>query len=140
MANVLTVGTFDYLHDDHIALLDATADLVGMYSRFVVGVNTDEFVFRHKGVRPTFSLEQRIQSIETCYDVDIIFGNNEDSLYDHICVFQPDLLVVGSDWHSRDYLKQIGVSWPQLAALKCSIVYVPSLERVHSSDLRAKEQ
>ncbi len=137
MPTVLTVGTFSSLHEDHHVLLSACRFIAGENGELIVGINSVEFVERKKGFIPESYIE-RLNKIESLHVVDSFFENHDDSLYSWVDELRPDLLAVGSDWHSRDYLSQIGMTWKELWHLGCSIVYVPSLERVHSSDLRKK--
>ena len=43
----ITIGTFDLLHVGHIELFKKCKELAGD-SNFIIGLNTDEFIFKYK--------------------------------------------------------------------------------------------
>ncbi len=134
MPKVMTVGSFTILHEDHHVLLSACRDMAGT-GEVIVGVNSSGFVMAHKGFYPE-PADVRAQPIMNRGDIDAWFENDDESLQWHIDRHRPTILAIGSDWAGKDYLGQIGMTWKQLWHLGCNIAYVPSLERVHSSDLR----
>lgn len=135
---ILTVGSFDMLHSEHIELFEWCRKLAGEDGFVVVGVNSDEFVKKTKGRDPVIPVYHRLITVAALADVDDAFINDVDDLRWAITNNYPDLLVVGSDWHSRDYFAQTGLDWEFLASNGCALVYAPSRGRVHSVDFREK--
>jgi hypothetical protein len=50
----------------------------------------------------------------------------------------PDLLVIGSDWMGRDYLKQINVTREYLEKRNIALVFLPYTVGVSSTAIRAR--
>ena len=103
MIKVWTNGCFDILHRGHIEMFRYAKSLG---DELVVGIDTDEKVKKDKGKnRPIISLQDRIfmlQSIKYINKV-IPFDSTED-LRKTIRWYQPDLMVIGSDWKGKDVI------------------------------------
>ena len=100
---VWTNGCFDILHRGHIELFKF-ASLLG--DELVVGVDTDEKVKLDKGKdRPINNLQDRIYMLQSIKYIDrvIPFDSTED-LRKTIRWYQPDLMVIGSDWKGKDVI------------------------------------
>lgn len=146
MKTVVTIGTFDLLHPGHLDLLRAcreVADQRGL--EVVVGVNSDEFIFRYKGRLPVMPFGQRAELIQACRYVDRVVCNPQNG-QDQISV-KPllqeqgvEVLVVGSDWLPRDYLAQIGVTREDVEELGCTFIFKPYFAGVSSTELRQRLQ
>jgi len=110
---VITLGTFDLLHTGHLRLFKKCRQL-GDY--LIVGLNTDEFVAKFKGKPPIMSYQERKELIlETGLVNEVVSNSQKDgTIKDVIEKVNPDIIVVGSDWARRDYLKQIGLDWDYL--------------------------
>lgn len=142
--HVLTAGTFDILHQDHISLFEWCRKLATMYGKVTVAVNGDDFVGRFKGHQPVMDLDERMAVISSVKHVDtVVVNNGEDCLLPVIDRFVTspnpvDVLVIGSDWYGRDYLDQIGADWLDLYVRNVGVTFVPSPNRVHSSDIKER--
>ena len=136
---VLTIGTFDLIHPGHVALLERCVELGGARAHVSVGVNTDDFIRRYKGKYPVMTLVERLEMLRSIRWVDEVLINkgNEDCkpLIDEV---MPDLLVVGSDWMGRDFLKQIGVTREYLEKRNIALVFLPYTVGVSSTAIRAR--
>ncbi len=138
MTTIMTVGTFDILHVDHLRLFRQCRKIVGPEGRVLVGVNTDSFVEEYKGHHPVMSQDDRSALVYAIKGIDEVFQNDDTSLDWCIEKYQPDFLAIGSDWFApgKDYMAQIAMTWKQMLLADCMVVIVPSFERVHSSDFR----
>ena len=100
---VWTNGCFDVLHRGHIELFRYAKSLG---DELIVGIDTDEKVKLDKGEnRPINNLQDRmymLQSIKYINKV-IPFDSTED-LRKTIRWYQPDLMVIGSDWKGKDVI------------------------------------
>ena len=136
---ILTIGTFDLLHPGHVALFERCAELAGPNGCVSVGVNTDDFVKAYKGKYPVMNLVERLEMVRSIRWVDdvLISKWNEDCrpLIDEV---KPDLLVVGSDWVGRDYLKQTMLSREYLERRNVGLLFLPYTEGISSTILRAR--
>jgi glycerol-3-phosphate cytidylyltransferase len=136
---VLTIGTFDLLHPGHVALLERCVELGGDRAHVSVGVNTDDFIKRYKGGYPVMSLVERLEMLRAIRWVDDVLINkgNEDCkvLIDEV---KPDLLVVGSDWVGKDYLKQTGLTREYLERRDIALVFLPYTAGISTTALKAR--
>ena len=100
---VWTNGCFDILHRGHIEMFRYAKSLG---DELVVGVDTDEKVKLDKGKdRPINNLQDRIYMLQSIKYIDrvIPFDSTED-LRKTIRWYQPDLMVIGSDWKGKDVI------------------------------------
>lgn len=122
---VYTGGTFDRFHQGHRDLLRYCRMLAGPDGIVVVGLNTDGFVERYKGQLPAQTYTSR-QLYLLADGVDLVVANigDEDS---RIAIegARPDVIVIGSDWHSKDYLAQLGLDFDWLDQRRIVLAYAP---------------
>ena len=132
--NVYTGGTFDLFHKGHVNLLQQCRELAGT-GIVTVGLNTDEFAATYKRP-PVCNLEERIAVVDACRYVDevVINWSGADSR-PTVDKLQPDFVVVGDDWQTRDYNKQMGWDDAWLRDRGIQIVYVPYTQSVSTSDI-----
>lgn len=130
-AKVLTIGTFDLFHAGHASLLARAAS----FGELDVGVNTDEFVSSYKKQTPALPLADRLTTIAALPFVAKAWPN-ADNGRTLIRAVDPAIIVIGSDWHGRDYLAQIGVTQEELDEAGCALIYVPYTSFVSTSRLR----
>ena len=101
MIKVWTNGCFDVLHRGHIELFKF-AKLQG--NHLVVGLDSDEKVKRDKGSdRPFNTFEDRKEVLLSIrYIDDVWYFDSRNGLVELIKKYQPDVMVIGSDWKGRD--------------------------------------
>lgn len=100
MKIIWTNGCFDLLHPGHVEMLNYAKSL-GDY--LVVGVNSDDMVKNSKGSnRPVMNERQRMYMLENigCVDEVVLFSSQK-MLNNLIKEFEPDTIVVGSDYRNR---------------------------------------
>ncbi len=115
---VLTLGTFGIPHMGHAAFLRRCE----AFGELTVGVNSDAFVERYKGIRPPFDQDERMALISSLgYRVTLNDGPGRAC----IDLVGPDVIAVGSDWARRDYLAQIDCDQDWLDGRHITIAYVP---------------
>lgn len=128
---VLTIGTFDMLHEGHLNFLYACA----RFGTVHVGVNSDQFVLAYKGKKPVMSYRTRSAVVFALAPVSEVHENEEKGQR-LIRKVAPDLLVIGSDWAAKDYYKQIGLSRSELERMGIQLVYIPYTDGISSTLLR----
>jgi glycerol-3-phosphate cytidylyltransferase len=132
--NVYTGGTFDLFHKGHVNLLQQCREIAGG-GTVTVGLNTDEFAAAYKR-RPVCTLEERFAVLQACRYVDTVLVNWDGADSRRIVdAVQPDFVVVGDDWQTRDYNKQMGWDDAWLKDRDIRIIYVPYTQSVSSSDI-----
>jgi rfaE bifunctional protein nucleotidyltransferase chain/domain len=96
-------GTFDILHRGHLELLNFAR---GLGDFLMVGIDTDDRVKEKKGTtRPIHNQEERKFFLENLKSVDEVkFFSSDQELEELIKSFQPDIMVVGSDWKGKSVI------------------------------------
>ena len=104
---VFVNGTFDLLHRGHIELLNYARTQGG---HVCGGIDTDDRVREKKGpTRPIFNQEERKYFLENLKAVDEVrFFSNDAELEGLVKTYQPDIMIVGSDWKDKSV---IGSYW-----------------------------
>lgn len=136
MSIAYTGGTFDYFHSGHVNFLrqcKAIADVV------VVSLNTDEFITQFKGKPPIMSYDERRKVLEGCRYVDKVIPNTggADSKPAIISV-KPDFIIIGSDWASKDYYKQMGFNQEWLDEQGIVLIYVPYTLGISTTQIKER--
>lgn len=137
---VLTLGTFDLLHVGHLRLFKKCRSLSGDKGQVIVGLNSDEFVKKFKKKPPILSYKEREELIMETGLVDKIYKNEQKdgTIKDVIKKAKPNIIVVGSDWGRKDYLKQIGLDWDYLDKNKIWLCYVNYEWSISSTELKER--
>jgi rfaE bifunctional protein nucleotidyltransferase chain/domain len=93
-------GTFDVLHPGHVALLNYAR---GLGSYLLVAIDTDRRVRELKGsTRPFFNQDERKTLLANLRAVDEVQTFDSDADLEHIIkVYEPDIMVKGSDYRGR---------------------------------------
>jgi cytidyltransferase-like protein len=142
---VYTAGTFDLLHLGHLNLIDACRKIAGPEGRVVVGVNSDALVEKHRGKRAVMTEGERARIVTALKDVNIVIINKdpqdrmiERALGPFLSGAYDRFMVVGSDWATKDYYSQIGVTQEWLDINDITLCYVPYTSNVSSTQIRAR--
>jgi len=119
--NIITLGVFDVLHVGHIKLLKFCKQL----GNVTVGLNTDEFTLSYKGKKPVMNYKERKATLLELGLVNRVVPNDQAMGSIKPLLKDIDLIVVGSDWATKDYVGQIGVTWDWLERHNIGICYFP---------------
>lgn len=132
---VYTGGSFDLPHHGHYRLLERCAD----FGLVTVSLNLSHFSEQYKGKKLIMSYEERREILLACKWVDDVVPNfgGPDSK-PAIELVNPDYIVIGSDWASRDYYKQMGFTQEWLDERGIGLVYVPYTTDVSTTKLRKR--
>lgn len=131
---ILTLGTFDLPHYGHYRLLKRL-DEIGIVA---VGLNTDEFVLKYKGLKPVMNYEERRKTLkEWGY---YVFSNNQTdgSIKDVIETVEPNIIAIGTDWLKKDYLKQVGLTVKYLEGKNISLLYTPYTYGISTTEIKRR--
>jgi cytidyltransferase-like protein len=107
--------------------------------KVVVSLNTDEFIREYKGTVPLMNYEERKHLLLGCRYVDEVVPNTggADSK-PAILQVKPDFIVVGSDWASKDYYKQMQFTQEWLDEQGIVLCFVPYTIGISTSDLKER--
>ena len=125
---VFTPGTWDMFHVGHLNLLRSAK---GLGDILIVGIKTDELVFKDKGHHPLMSYADRAAVLESCKYVDLVVPEDKidrDHLLEKV---DADILAVGDDWWEQ---KVRGHDY--MIANNRRVVYLPYTAGRSSSVLR----
>ena len=122
-------GAFDILHIGHIKLLKHAAGMG--YLR--VGIDTDERIKEMKGpTRPFNCFRDREEFLLSLRFVDEVVGfGSEQELIDEIKLYQPDVMVIGSDYRNKRIVGSEFIN---------KIVYFDRLEGVSTTSILEYEK
>lgn len=132
---VYTGGTFDLFHHGHVRFLRECAQ----FGKVTVALNDDNFIFRFKNKYPIMNYYERSLVLESCKYVDEVIQNDkgEDSGYT-IDQVKPDIIAIGTDWLSKDYLGQLGIDEQFLRERNIKLLYIPYTESISSTEIRKR--
>lgn len=132
---VYTGGTFDLLHWGHVNFLQQCAEL----GRVVVSLNPDEFVQAYKGSPPVMTYKERermLRALGCVYDVVPNEGGTDSSMA--IDKVKPNILAIGSDWATKDYYGQMGITQDWLDERGIWMVYINRTKGVSTTDIKER--
>lgn len=137
--NVITMGSFDMLHVGHIKLLQKCRELAGC-GKVTAGLNSDQFIKDYKGKPPIMSYKERMDVILEIKLVDAVVMNSQadGSAKQVILDSKADLIVIGSDWARKDYVKQLGLDWDWLDEHGIGICYVTYTPGVSTTEIKRR--
>ena len=94
-------GCFDVLHRGHFELFNFAKSLGDI---LIVGVDSDEKIASDKGPnRPYNNLKDRVYALESLKAIDkVMVFDNRKHLEWLVSSVSPDIMVVGSDWKSKE--------------------------------------
>ncbi len=93
---VFTNGCFDIMHRGHVEYLAQAASLG---NRLVVGLNSDQSIFRLKGAnRPIIDGYSRAELLASFQFIDAVVLFDEETPIDLITALTPDVLAKGGDY------------------------------------------
>jgi glycerol-3-phosphate cytidylyltransferase len=136
---VYTGGTFDLFHAGHVKFLKRCQELAGLSGVVTVSLNTDEFIYEYKKVKPILTYEERFEVLSSCKYVNFVVpntGGTDSKPAIEEC--KPDLIAIGSDWARRDYYKQMQFDQDWLDNRNISLIYIPYTKGISSSLIKQK--
>lgn len=139
MRKVYTGGTFDLFHSGHANFLRQCKQIAGADGKVVVALNTDSFIESYKGKPPIYSYQERKEILLACRYVDEVISNFDGADSKPAIMFvKPSYIVIGSDWLTKDYHKQMGFTQEWLDHQKITLIYVPYTEGISTTNLKKR--
>lgn len=132
---VYTGGTFDLYHAGHARFLARCAE----FGEVTVALNTDEFITEYKKRPPVMLYAERAAVLYSCRSVTNVVPNvgGADSK-PTIELVSPDLIVIGSDWATRDYYAQMGFTQAWLDERAIGLCYIPYTQGISTTEVRKR--
>lgn len=129
-----TTGVFDMFHIGHLNVIRAARERCDY---LIVGVSTDELVFKEKGHNPIIPYEERRQIIEGLRYVDeVVSQPDKDKLGAYMRLGRRfHRMFVGGDWLGTPQWEEYE---RQFAPYGVEIVYLPHTSGISSTILRQR--
>ena len=129
-------GTFDLFHYGHVNVFKSLKyHLKGETSQVIAAVNSDEFAESYKR-KPAMDQYERLAVVNSCKYVDYAFIMDS---YENQPFFieenNPDFIVMGSDWQSKDYFKQLFIDQKFLDRIGAEILFVPYTDGISTTQI-----
>lgn len=104
-----------------------------------VSLNTDEFITKYKGKPPEFSYSQRVEILGKCPFIDEVVPNTGGSdSKPSILQVKPDVILIGQDWLSKDYCKQMNFTPQWLTDHDITLIYLPHTDGISATIIRSR--
>ena len=123
--SVLLQGTWDLFHVGHIAIIKRAKEIT---DHLIIGVNTDESVWKYKKSIPIIPWRDRFEMLRQCKYVDSVVAGTLAIDVEYMKAHHVFTYIVGSDWKEK---KLPGTDEAIAAGIK--IVYFPYTDRVSST-------
>lgn len=136
-SKVYVQGSFDRFHRGHKKLLKRASKLGKLY----IGVINSKAYERNRGYKPDGSDYERVQPIWKWLDKCKIRWK-EISIIDnlktkeHLLKYKPDIIVVGTDWISKDIYKQYNLTQAWLDTHNILLCYFPYTPGISSTMIK----
>jgi cytidyltransferase-like protein len=135
---VYTGGTFDLFHSGHSRLLERCKNIAGVGGQVVVSVNQSEFCSQYKEP-PVCELFERMEVVSSCKWVDkVIINTGGADSKPAILESKADVIVVGSDWETKDYFKQMDFTQEWLDEHSIKVIFVPYSEHISTTIIKSR--
>jgi len=135
-------GTFDLFHYGHVNVfknlkyhMSKESLELGALSKVIVAVNSDSFSESYKRA-PVMDQYERLAVVNSCKYVDYAFIMDA---YENQPFFieenNPDYIVMGTDWQSRDYFSQLCISQDFLDRIGAEMLFVPYTHSISTTKI-----
>lgn len=104
-----------------------------------VALNTDEFITEYKKRPPVMSYAERAAVLLACrYVTNVVPNVGGADSRPAIELVGPDLIVIGSDWATRDYYGQMGFTQEWLDDRGIGLCYIPYTKGISTTEVRKR--
>lgn len=135
MPKVYVGGSFDLPHHGHYRLLRKAAEMGDV----TVALNLNDFSLQYKNKPLVMSYEERKEVLLSCKWVsDVVPNTGGADSKQSISAVGPDYIVLGSDWQTKDYHSQLGLTQEWLDDKGIKVVFFPYTDEISSTDLRQR--
>jgi glycerol-3-phosphate cytidylyltransferase len=131
---IYTQGSFDIIHSGHINLFKKCRLLAGD-GKVVVALLSDSSYEKYRGYKSAKPFSERKAVLESCRYIDEVIESDNEKTAEEIKRVNPDIVVVGSDWASKDIYKQYRMKRKELNPL---LVYQPYTTEITSTMIKER--
>ena len=124
-----TAGVFDLFHIGHLKILQNAKSIC---DKLIVGVSTDELVYKYKNKKPVIPFSERIEVVRAIKYVDAVIPQVDLNKIEIWKKIKFDLMVVGDDWYNSKKWKKID---DNLIKKKVKVVYFPYTKNTSSTKI-----
>ncbi len=135
-------GTFDLFHYGHVNVfknlkyhMSKESLELGALSKVIVAVNSDSFAKSYKR-KTVMNQYERLAVVNSCKYVDYAFIMDS---YENQPFFieenSPDFIVMGSDWQSKDYFKQLCINQEFLDRIGAEMLFLPYTDGISTTQI-----
>lgn len=124
-----TAGVFDLFHIGHLKILQNAKSIC---DKLIVGVSTDELVYKYKKKKPVIPFSERIEVVRSIKYVDAVIPQVDLNKIEIWKKIKFDLMVVGDDWYNSKKWKKID---DDLIKKKVKVVYFPYTKNTSSTKI-----
>ncbi len=127
-----TTGVFDLFHIGHLNIIQRSKALCDF---LIVGISTDELVFKEKKHYPIISFSDRCSIVQSIKYVDKIVPQVNKNKLEAWQKLKFNKMFVGSDWKGTDAWKQYEIDFKDKHV---DIIYLDHTDGISSSILKEK--
>lgn len=127
-----TTGVYDMFHIGHLNILKRAKEQCDF---LIVGVSTDELVFKEKNKKTIIPFEDRCKIVEAIKYVDKVVPQTDKNKFAAWEKYGFNKMFVGSDWKDTPQWKKFE---EQFAPVGVEIVYLDHTDGISSSILRER--
>ena len=120
-SNIYTTGVFDVFHYGHLNIIKKSKEIC---DHLIVGVSTDELVYKEKNKKTIMPFEERMSIVKSIKYVDEVVPQIDKNKQLAVDKYKIDAITVGSDWRGK---------YPSVS---CDIVYFDYTDHVSSTKIR----
>jgi glycerol-3-phosphate cytidylyltransferase len=132
---IYSQGSYDILHSGHVNILRKCRKLAGKDGKVVVALTSDAFYKEYRGYEPAKPFSERKALLGEFRDVDEIVEATKETTREQILRLNPDFVVLGSDWASKDVYEQYGMSKEELDPY---LVFFPYTTTISSTQIKER--
>lgn len=124
-----TAGVFDLFHIGHLNILRNAKSIC---DKLIVGVSTDDLVFKYKRKKPVIPFHERLEIVRSIKYVDAVISQDNLDKFEIWKKVKFDLMIVGDDWYNSNKWKKID---NKLLKKRVKVIYFPYTKNVSSTKI-----
>lgn len=125
-----TTGAFDLFHVGHLNILKKARQMCDV---LIVGVTTDNFIYKYKQKKPIIPFEQRVEILKSIKYVDKVVPQENHNKFAQWETHKFNIMFVGDDWKGTEKWNKIE---KELGEVGVKVVYFERTKGISSSDIR----